>query len=86
MNVEEILGSKGKVKILKVIYSFGETNITHIVRETKLNHKTVSNHLKYLVDKGIVNERVIGRIKMYSINFSNPKTLALKDIFSVIEE
>ncbi len=84
--MEKILGSKGKIKILKIIYGMGETNITRIVRETGLNHRTVVKHLNELMEQGIINERVFGRVKMYSINFSNPKTLLLRDVFSALEE
>ena len=83
--IEYILGSKGKIKILRVIYGSGEANITRIVRETSLNHRSVVKHLKELVEKGIVEERVLGRVKLYSINFSNPKTLLLREIFTSFE-
>ncbi len=84
--IENILGSRGKVKILKTIYSLGEANITRIVRETRMNHKLVSKHLESLVKAGFLVEKIYGRIKIYSINFSNPKTILLKDIFNTLEE
>ncbi len=83
--LEKIFGSKGKIKILKVIYGRGQANITRIVRETGLNHKSVVKHLRELVEIGVVEETVLGRIKLYSINFSNPLTFALRDILLSME-
>lgn len=86
MSVEDILSSKGRIRILRILYHFGEANITKIVRESRLNHKSVVKHLKMLVKTGIVSERTAGRSKLYSINFANPKAIALRDILSVLEE
>jgi len=84
--IECILGSRGKLRILRVIYGLGEANITRIVKETRMNHKLVSRHIRTLVEMGILNEKVFGRVKIYSINFANPKTLLLKDVFTLMEE
>jgi predicted transcriptional regulator len=83
--IEEILGSRGKVKILRVIYGAGDANITRIVRETGMNHRLVSKHLRDLVEKGVLEERIIGRARLYTIYFANPLTLRLRDIFSAQE-
>uniref|UniRef100_A0A7J3ZMC8 ArsR family transcriptional regulator n=1 Tax=Fervidicoccus fontis TaxID=683846 RepID=A0A7J3ZMC8_9CREN len=84
--MEDILSSKGRVRVLRILYHFGEVNITKVVRESRLNHKSVVKHLQILVKAGIVSERTVGRSKLYSINFTNPKTIALRDILSVLEE
>lgn len=86
MRVEDVLSSRGRVKILKVLCSLGEANVTRIVRETGLNHKSVVNHLEKLVELGLVTKRIVGRCKMYSVNLSNPKVLALRDVIDMLEE
>ncbi|MET1101231.1 MAG: winged helix-turn-helix domain-containing protein [Pyrodictiaceae archaeon] len=75
-----ILGSKGKLKILLFLSRVIESNITRITRETGLHHSSVSRHLRELVEMGIVEERVIGRAKIYSLNYSNPKTLMILEV------
>ena len=85
MKFEDLLSSRGRVKVIKIILKYGETNITKIVRESGLNHRTVKKHLDFLVKTGLVNERVYGRVKLYSINYRNPQTLALRDILLTFE-
>ncbi|AFH43354.1 winged helix-turn-helix transcriptional regulator [Fervidicoccus fontis] len=84
--MEEIVGSIGKVKILKVIYKLGEVNITRISRETGLNHKSVSIHLEELKKMGIVYERRFGRVRMLSLNYLNPKVLVLSDLLNFLND
>lgn len=84
-SAEEVLCSRGRVKVLKVVMRHGEVNITRIVRETGLNHKTVKNHLMRLAELGIVNERSFGRAKLYSVNYRSPRVLVLRDILFSLE-
>jgi predicted transcriptional regulator len=85
VKVEDLLSSRGRVKVIKTILKYGETNITKIVRESGLNHRTVKNHLEFLVKIGLVNERSYGRVKLYSINYKSPQVLVLKDILLTFE-
>lgn len=82
----EILGSRGRIKILKTLHEQGEINITRIVKMTNLNHKSVEKHLKYLVGKGIVHEKRVGRIKLYSINYSSPTASIILRILDNLTE
>jgi len=65
--IEEVLSSKGKIKILKILTLFGELNISEIVRKAQLNHATVTQHLDYFKSIGIVQEKAFGRIKIYHL-------------------
>lgn len=85
IKMEDLLSSRGRVKVIKTIMKYGEANITRIVRESGLNHKTVKNHLGFLVKSGLINERVYGRVKLYSINYRSPLTLILRDILLSVE-
>jgi len=67
-----LIGSRGRLKILRTLYEQGEINITRLVKLTSLNHKNVEKHLRYLVETGLVKEKRVGRIRLYSINYSNP--------------
>lgn len=63
--IEEVLSSKGKIKILKILTLYDELNISEIVRKAQLNHATVTQHLDYFKSIGIVEEKAFGRIKIY---------------------
>lgn len=65
--IEEVLSSKGKIKILKILTFYDELNISEIVRKAQLNHATVTQHLDYFKSIGIVEEKAFGRIRIYQL-------------------
>jgi len=77
---EDIFSSKGRVKVLKTVLEKGEINITQLIKETGLNHRVVSKHLRYLIDSGIIEEIKLGRIRIYRPNWMNPKVRYLKEL------
>lgn len=68
---DEILGSKGKVRILLALIEKGESYLSQIARDTKLSNSVTLAHLKTFCKKGIVKCKKFGRMKFYSINTKN---------------
>ncbi|MEM0217658.1 MAG: winged helix-turn-helix domain-containing protein [Candidatus Nezhaarchaeales archaeon] len=85
MSIESLLGSKPRVKILKVLIDKGELNITAIAREAEVNHKTALRHLEELRRVGVVTEKVFGRVRIFRINSEDPRVEALKMLFKSID-
>lgn len=81
-----VVGSRGRYKVLKVIYDYGEVNISRIVRETGLNYLYVRKYLDELKKTEVINERTFGRAKMYSINYASSKALLVRDLLRILEE
>ncbi len=81
--LDELLSSKARVKVLKVILERGEVNINQIIKETRLNYKTVNKHVNYLVNAGLVEEVRVGRLRLLRPNWLNPKTRKLEEFFSI---
>jgi len=86
VNVEELLGSKAKVRILRVLLEKEELNITAIAREADINHKTALRHLEDLKRVNIVSERVFGRVRVFRLNLNDPRVEALKALFKSLGE
>jgi len=84
LSIESLLGSKPRVKILKVLIDKGELNITAIAREAGVNHKTALRHLEELRRVGVVTEKVFGRVRIFKINSEDPRVEALKMLFKSI--
>ena len=84
--MEGVLGSKGKIKILRLLMREGEVNITRIVRETGLRHSLVEKHLEELASMGIVVEKRIGRLRLFSLNLGNPRVALLLELLKRMEE
>ncbi|MEX2703521.1 MAG: ArsR/SmtB family transcription factor [Candidatus Baldrarchaeia archaeon] len=85
LQIENILSSRGRVKIIKVLAKEEELNISEIVKRVRLNHSTVAQHLGYLCKVGIIQEKTFGRIRIYRLKTENAKVRALKTLFSLWE-
>ncbi len=81
MSLEEILGSPGRVRILRVLANHGELNITRLVRETGMHYRLVNKHIEVLKRHGIVIEKRFGRARIVALNTENPLTRTLLRIF-----
>lgn len=77
---EDILSSKGRVKILKLLALKNEMNISNIVKKTGLNHSSVKDHLIFLKDIDFIQEKQFGRIRIYRYKLENLKARALKNL------
>lgn len=78
--IEDVLSSRGKIKILKVLVFEDEINISAIVRLTRLNNSTVNQHLAYFKGVGIVQEKIFGRTKIYQLNPHNRNAQAIRKL------
>jgi DNA-binding transcriptional ArsR family regulator len=85
-SVEEILGSKARLKIIKLLVYKNELNISSIIKKTNLNHSIVSRHLKKLKEIGLIQEKKFGRIKIYRYRKENLKAQGLKKFIEIWEE
>jgi len=86
INIEDVLSSKGRIKILKLLAMKEELNISAISNEVKLNHTIVKSHLKYLTEIGIVKEKKFGRILIYQYQNTNLLAKSLKRLFIIWED
>lgn len=69
--VEEILGSKGRIRVLRVLSESTELNISEISRRTGLNYTSVERHLVKLEKFGIVKEKRYGKIRIFQTLYSS---------------
>ena len=86
MELEEVLSSKSRMKILKIIYQLGQLNVSDVARRLKLNFASTSKHLKLLESEGILQERTYGRVRMYRFNEGSAKAKALQNLLDVWEK
>jgi DNA-binding transcriptional ArsR family regulator len=84
-NIENLLGSRARIKILKLLAKNKELSISQIIRNTKLNHTSVKNHLAYLKSNNLVQEKIFGRIKIYRYKFENIRAKSLSKFIEIWE-
>lgn len=83
---EDLLGSKARVKIIKVLALNEELTISLLINKTRLNYANVVKHLNYLKDLDLIQEKKFGRIKIYRYRIENRKAKILKDCIQILEE
>ncbi|HLN89247.1 MAG TPA: winged helix-turn-helix domain-containing protein [Candidatus Binatia bacterium] len=77
MELEEVLSSKSRIKILKLIYQLGSLNVSDVARRLKLNYSSTLEHLKVLESEGILLEHKYGRVRMYRFSECSAKGKAV---------
>ena len=83
--IEDLLGSKARIKILKMLALQNELNISLIIAKTNLNHTIVLKHLNFLKQSNLVQEKKFGRIKIYRYKNENVKARYLKRFIEIWE-
>lgn len=68
---EEILGSKGRIRVLEVLTESGELNISEVSRRTGLNYTSVERHLTKLEKLGFLKEKRYGKIRIFEAVFKS---------------
>ena len=85
MEVEQVLSSRGRVKMLKVLMEAGELNISELVRRAGLNHSAASAHIEALKQAGLLEEKQFGRIRILKARLEDPRVQALKKAFELFD-
>jgi DNA-binding transcriptional ArsR family regulator len=81
--IDEILGSKPRVRILKVLALNCELNISAIISKTKINHKCALRHLNKLKELNFVQEKRYGRIRIFRFKNENLKARSFKRLIQI---
>lgn len=68
MPIEDVLSSKGRVRILRILSEIGELNISEIARRAGLNYATTNRHLLALENAGLIQHKKFGRIRIFRFN------------------
>jgi len=82
MSIEEVLSSRGRVRILRILAEIGELNISDIARRAGLNYTTTSRHLQALERLGLVQHKRFGRIRIFHFDRENPQAKLIKKLMN----
>ena len=86
MQIEEAIGNKFRIKILKILSHVGELNVSVIARKIGSNYKVTMKHLKILEDEGILQHKRFGRIRLYRFNENSSKAKAIQHLIESWEK
>jgi len=62
--LQELLGSKAIIRVLRVLAEEGEIHISEVARRTRLNHVAVERCVERLRGLGLVEERRYGKVRI----------------------
>lgn len=85
MEVEEVLSSRGRVRMLRILLSVGELNISELARRAGLSHVAAALHVDVLKRAGLIEEKQFGRIRILRAKLEDPRVQALKKAFELFE-
>ncbi len=83
ISLEVLFSSRGRIKIIKELATSNELNISEVCRRVGLNHTTTKDHLSVLIDAGLVEEKVFGRIKIYRYRIEETRARFLKNLLEL---
>jgi predicted transcriptional regulator len=83
--IEDLLGSKWKIRVLKKIIEEKEVNISNLAKETSSNFKKVEQYLKLLNELEIIREKRLGKIRLIIVNEKSPIFSNLERMFRLVE-
>jgi DNA-binding transcriptional ArsR family regulator len=87
MELEEVLSSKTRIKILKLLNQQGQRNVSDIARRIKINYTATDKHLQLLESEGILKLYRYGqRFRLYSFNETSEKAKAIQNLIRVWEQ
>lgn len=75
IDVEELFGSRGRIRVLRILAESGELNISEVTRRTGMNYTSVERHLVKLKGMGLLREKRYGKIRIFEAAF---RTLAVR--------
>ena len=86
LELEEVLSSKPRLKILKLLNTLGSLNVSDIARQIGANFTAASEHLKILEDEGILQVHVYGRVRMYRFKEGSMKAKTIQNLIEAWEQ
>lgn len=85
MILEDLLGSKTKVRILRVLVKYGEINMTALSREALAPYLFTRDYVTKLKKYGLVEEKKFGRIRIIKLISNDIRVQSLIDLFNTFE-
>ncbi len=78
--IEEAVGSRGRVRILRVLSLVGQVNMSRLARESRLSYESTKSHVDRLRELGLVEVRRVGRVVLVRLT-DHPLSTMLRDLF-----
>ena len=85
MDLETVVASACRRRILKVLSRAGRVNVMELVRKVNSTYSQVNPNLRILSEEEIIVDEHFGRMRVIRLNRENPKTDALLQALKILE-
>lgn len=85
MQLEDVLCSKTRIRILKVMVRLGRLNVSTIAKMMRINYRASLKHLEILENAGLLQRTVYGRTRLYRFNENSTVSKALSRVLEIWE-
>jgi predicted transcriptional regulator len=85
MDLDMILASSCRRRILKVLWGIGRANVMELVRKVNSTYSQVNPNLQILREEGVIFDERFGRMRIIRLNKENPKTTILLQALKLLE-
>jgi predicted transcriptional regulator len=85
-NLEEVLISKSRIRILKALAVGGPLNISEIKKQTGLNYKSIVKALEVLKQMRIIGEADFNRSRNFRIKVENLVASAVEHLIRTLDD
>jgi predicted transcriptional regulator len=85
MDLETVMASACRRRILKVLSRHGRVNVMELVRKVNSAYSQVNPNLRILSGEGIIIDEHFGRMRVIRLNKENPKTAVLLQALKMLE-
>jgi predicted transcriptional regulator len=85
MNLETLLSSSCRRKILKALLRSKPTNVMELVRKVNSTYNQVNSNLQILQKEEIIFDEHFGRMRVIRLNRENPRTQLLLQALKILE-
>jgi len=85
MQLEDVLCSKTRIRILKVMVRLGRLNVSTVAKMMRINYCASLKHLEILENAGLLQRTDYGRLRLYRFNENSMVSKALSRVLEIWE-
>ena len=85
MDLETVMASACRRRILRVLSRMGRVHVMELVRKVNSTYSQVNPNLRILWGEGLIIDEHFGRMRVIRLNRENPKTDALLQALKILE-
>jgi len=85
MDLDVLLASSCRRRVLRVLWRIGRANVMELVRRVNSTYSQVNPNLQILQKEGIISDEHFGRMRIIRLNKANPKTTILLQALKLLE-